>query len=136
MKLDFGMKHDDGKPDFSLIPWDVVTPLGVIVPIYDWWRRRLNAEQLMLRCRAEWLFRDRDLVLDANASLLYGATKYTPWNWENGIAASRLYKAACRHYVAMIRNPDARDPESGLLHWEHLAFYPVAISKALPDDRP
>jgi len=50
--------------------------------------------------------------------LAYGAEKYTPGNWAEGINYSRLIAAAYRHITAFNRGEDL-DPESGLSHVSH-----------------
>lgn len=134
---DGGLKFDGGKINLTLIPWNVVQTgkPGMILPLYWWWRRRVEWDQVNLHMRAAYAAFGRDLITDAAGSLNYGAKKYAPWNWEKGIASSRLYAAACRHYHA-IDTGEATDRESGLDHHCHLAFYAIAIQAARPDDRP
>lgn len=132
------VKHDDGKPDFTLVPWPYVgdnATVDLIIPLYDWWRRSARPSEVADAMRAAYARHGRDFIADINASLLYGARKYAPWNWQKGLAASRLYAAACRHYVD-IEAGRRVDAESGLDHHCHLAFYAAAIFDASPDDRP
>lgn len=50
--------------------------------------------------------------------LAYGADKYAPGNWANGINHSRLIAACYRHLSAYNSGEDI-DPESGLSHVSH-----------------
>jgi hypothetical protein len=135
-QLTVGHKDDAGKLDLTLIPWDrVALPefRNLILPLYAWWRAEddddFNPRDVCDNMRAEYAARGRDLIADAAASLNHGAAKYAPWNWEKGISRQRLYAAACRHYRA-IELGEAIDPDSGLLHYENLAAYPMMIFAA------
>lgn len=48
----------------------------------------------------------------------FGAKKYAPRNWENGMAWSRPYDALIRHLTAW-HERDPADPESGMSHLWH-----------------
>lgn len=50
--------------------------------------------------------------------LTFGAKKYAPNNWRNGIDQSRLVSAALRHITAFNSGEDT-DPETGLPHMAH-----------------
>ncbi|GJE13666.1 dATP/dGTP diphosphohydrolase domain-containing protein [Methylobacterium longum] len=50
--------------------------------------------------------------------LAFGACKYAPRNWEQGMAWSRLYAAAVRHLTAWWGG-ERVDPETGLSHLAH-----------------
>ena len=51
----------------------------------------------------------------------YGTKKYgDPNNWRN-VTADRYHDAMLRHVLACWVDPYAVDPESGLLHLEHIA---------------
>ena len=131
-----GVKFDDGKPDYTLIPWDIVgygvVEAQLIMPFYRWWRGSISASD----CTDQVISAYESLMLDfigqLSLSLNYGATKYEAWNWEKGISRHRLYAAACRHFKAVYDyGLTAKDKESGLYHTAHLAFYAVAIHKAI-----
>lgn len=71
--------------------------------------------------------------------LTYGAGKYDPWNWTNGMAWSRLISAMLRHLYAWMRGED-NDPETGLCHLAHvgccvLFLLEYTFSKQDFDDR-
>lgn len=71
--------------------------------------------------------------------LSFGAKKYSPHNWENGILWSRIIGAIKRHTLAIERGEDY-DPETGLLHSAHLmceAGFLTEFYKIFPqgDDR-
>lgn len=60
-------------------------------------------------------------ALDAILQVLdYGAVKYSPRNWEKGMAWSRCFSACMRHMWAYWRGEDY-DPETGFLHTAHAA---------------
>jgi len=61
-----------------------------------------------------------DTTIDGLGRVLtFGANKYGDRNWENGIKWSRIIGALERHLNAIKRREDI-DPESGLLHSEHV----------------
>lgn len=132
-----GVKFDDGKPDYTLIPWDIVgygvEDTQLIMPFYRWWRGSISASECTAQVLMAYYERaSLDFVDLLAQSLNYGATKYAPWNWEKGISRHRLYAAACRHFKAIYDlGAGAKDAESGLYHTAHLAFYAVAIHKAI-----
>jgi hypothetical protein len=65
-----------------------------------------------------WHLAPWDAFREVVRVLAFGATKYAPRNWENGIAYSRLYSAALRHLTAWHEGED-RDPETGISHLAH-----------------
>jgi hypothetical protein len=50
--------------------------------------------------------------------LTFGAQKYAPWNWAEGIEYSRLLSAMDRHMNAFKKGENL-DPETGLSHLYH-----------------
>jgi len=66
--------------------------------------------------------------------LTYGARKYAPNNWREGIDASRLYAALQRHLLAFWQGEDI-DPESGLPHLSHAACE-LMFLQWMTDNRP
>jgi len=52
--------------------------------------------------------------------LTFGAKKYAAYNWAKGIHYSRILGAIKRHLLAIEKGEDV-DPESGLLHIDHIA---------------
>ena len=61
----------------------------------------------------------------------YGTKKYgAPDNWKQ-VSAERYHDALLRHVLACWNNPYSVDPESGLLHLEHIACN-VAFLLAIP----
>jgi len=65
-----------------------------------------------------------DLIPDTTITALgrvltFGAEKYSDRNWEQGLNWSRVIGALKRHLLAIDQREDI-DPESGLLHSEHL----------------
>lgn len=67
-------------------------------------------------------------VTDAYARVAeFGAKKYAAWNWSKGIARVQLCCSLLRHTFAYIRGED-RDPESGLMHTDHILWNAAALS--------
>lgn len=72
--------------------------------------------------------------------LAYGAKKYAPRNWEQGMAWSRPFAAIHRHLAAWWGGED-RDPDTGYSHLWHVAtncFFLIAYEARGKgtDDRP
>lgn len=82
-----------------------------------------------------------DAILEVAKVMQVGATKYSPRNWEQGIAVSRVFAACMRHSWALFQGED-NDPETGLSHAAHLTcnalFWLAFIIRKTPnvDDRP
>lgn len=71
--------------------------------------------------------------------LTFGAQKYEDRNWEKGLAWSRVIDSLRRHLAAIEAGEDY-DPESGLLHADHVqanAHFLAALYRIYPegDDR-
>ena len=79
--------------------------------------------------------------LEALAAVLaYGAKKYQPRGWEDGMRWGRVFGALMRHMWAWWRGESA-DPETGYSHLWHAAccvFFLIAYEKRQigQDDRP
>lgn len=62
-----------------------------------------------------------EIIKSVMAVREYGTAKYhDPDNWQN-VEPSRYHEAMLRHVLAVWNNPYAVDPESGLMHLEHIA---------------
>lgn len=57
-------------------------------------------------------------IIAAARAFTFGAKKYSPWNWANGMAWLRLYAAVLRHLFAWARGEE-KDGDSGLHHLDH-----------------
>lgn len=57
----------------------------------------------------------------------FGAKKYAPWNWSKGLARVQLCCSLLRHVFSYIRGED-RDPESGLLHTDHILWNAASLA--------
>lgn len=76
--------------------------------------------------------------------LAFGARKYRPRGWEDGIEYSRVYGAIKRHGKAWFQDREELDPETGLSHLAHLAcevlfvlaFHMRGADGGSLDDRP
>jgi hypothetical protein len=80
-------------------------------------------------------------ALEGVADILgHGAKKYGDRNWEGGLAWMRIVGAIMRHLFAFVRREDV-DPDSGMLHVDHLACEALFLSAMARrrkdlDDRP
>lgn len=68
--------------------------------------------------KAPWHLAPWDAFRAIVAILAFGAEKYTPRNWEQGMDWSRLYSAALRHLTAWWEGEPA-DAETGRSHLWH-----------------
>jgi Domain of unknown function (DUF5664) len=57
-------------------------------------------------------------IIEQAKCMTYGAKKYGPYNWQNGLEISRLISAALRHIFQFLSGEDL-DGESGLSHLGH-----------------
>lgn len=57
-------------------------------------------------------------AIDTNAR---GEKAYVEGNWQYVEDAERRYADAANRHLVAIHQGEARDPESGLLHWAHLS---------------
>lgn len=57
----------------------------------------------------------------------FGAVKYAPWNWSKGLSRVQLLGSLLRHAWKYLRGEDY-DPESGLLHTDHILWNAVSLS--------
>lgn len=132
-----GMKFDEGKLAVDLMPHDVVVsdhrPTQDIqfycARLREWWNRAGVLPALQL---------GNEDYAGATKILEFGASKYTPRNWELGMAYHKVFAAAMRHY--MLRG--LVDSETGLPHRHHFlccyAFLAAYTARGLHqfDDRP
>jgi len=65
-----------------------------------------------------WHLLPFDAVRQVVAVLKFGAQKYAPRNWEQGMDWDRPFSAAMRHLTAWYEGED-KDPETGLSHIAH-----------------
>jgi hypothetical protein len=68
--------------------------------------------------KAAWYLMPWDALEEILRAFEFGAEKYGPWNFRNGMKWSRPFSALCRHIFAWWRGED-NDPESGLSHLAH-----------------
>lgn len=134
-----GLKFDANKPASYLLAHDVVAIEDEDYITYDmpetarwlrsWWNKAGPLPGLSL---------SRSDYFGIVKVLEFGAQKYTPRNWEGGIAYSRVFRAAMDHYARM---PD-KDEETGLPHRHHFLccymFLAAYTTRGLHqfDDRP
>lgn len=63
----------------------------------------------------------RQIIRDIAKVRMYGNAKYgSSDNWKQ-VGIERYRDALCRHLLAYLDNPDGKDEESGLYHYQHLA---------------
>lgn len=67
-----------------------------------------------------------EALLQVAAVYSYGAAKYAPRNWENGMEWGRVYAATQRHLHAFWAGQDL-DEESALPHLAHAVFGLLAL---------
>lgn len=127
-----GIKYDQGKLDWSLIPYGLVEIVTRALEYRD------DDDELL---SAIWSFASGEGTIYPMISAITRITgseypeiltpmvrvlqwaaeneKYPRNNWLLGMRWSRLASAGIRHMLACRENPDALDPESGLPHIEH-----------------
>lgn len=118
-----GARFNDGKPDLSLIPLDIIaesfsgpfdTPRTATTLRYlGDFQRTGNVAYLDSALMAM-----RDSWPDCARVFEYGKRKYAAWNWAKGMAWSIPIACAARHALAEL-NGEVNDPESGLPHRGH-----------------
>jgi hypothetical protein len=133
-----GRKDDNRKPASYLIAHDVVihdpatafSEAFYMARLREWWNGASVLPPLWLTTE------DYYGIVKV---LEFGAAKYAPRNWEEGITYSRVFRAAMDHYNHM---GDGEDEETGLPHRFHfltcymfLAAYTARGMHAF-DDRP
>lgn len=66
--------------------------------------------------------------------LTFGATKYEPHGWREGIQYSRIVAALIRHLMAIMRGEET-DPESLLPHIDHVGANWMFLSNMMKERR-
>jgi hypothetical protein len=61
---------------------------------------------------------DAEWLIETAKVLTFGARKYAPNRWRDGIAQSRVFAALLRHLFAWLKGEDL-DAETGLHHLAH-----------------
>ena len=67
--------------------------------------------------------------------LEFGAKKYSPHNWKDGLPVTEICESMLRHIYAFLEGEDI-DPESGLPHWGHIqcnALFLAFMMEKRPD---
>ncbi len=133
-------KYDAGKPRYDLFPWadvavadDAPSVAVALASLQIWWTGKPFRFTLSV---------PRQAVPGIVAVLSFGASKYRPRGWEDGIEYSRVFAAACRHAYADAAG-ELLDAETGLPHASHfwcnvvfLATFAQRGSYGEFDDRP
>lgn len=117
-----GARYNDGKLRLDYIP------ARILFFVHGEGRDAVEAEILWLLGQFE-THRDTQYLVDALALVPweatcavfdYGARKYAAWNWAKGMPWTVPLACAKRHLLAILRDDELDDPESGLLHLGHV----------------
>lgn len=68
----------------------------------------------------------RDGLSELAKVYMFGAKKYAPYNWERGMAWSRVYNSMLRHVYAYW-DGETIDAETGLHHMAHAAWNAITL---------
>jgi hypothetical protein len=90
--------------------------------------------------KPKWSLVDFDALEDMVRVLEYGARKYSPDNWKNGLKVTEVTESLLRHTFALLQGEND-DPETGLPHAGHILCNAMFLSYMLKfkpdfDDRP
>ena len=125
-----GARYNDGKPDLSLIPLDIIarslapslvgslgrdaSGLGRSLVHLGRFQKTGSVESLHLAiANVAYAWTDCARVFE------YGKKKYAAWNWAKGMAWSIPLACAARHAVKVLYLDEELDNESGLPHAGH-----------------
>lgn len=130
-----GARYNDGKPDYSLIPLDIIARALLPESIITFPRTSILANSLLalgkFQRTGDVQHLDRAIRLvnhawpDAARVFTYGKAKYAPWNWAKGMAWSIPLACAARHAIKVlylgeeIDSDDETGPGSGHPHVGH-----------------
>lgn len=142
-----GAKYDTAKARYDLIPRELygVAWADIEEDYYHWlirfWQyRNIGLFRILCMTRTAVEKAGYDYLAALAAVYAYGAGIYGDRNWERGMAWSRIYNAAMRHYAAR-KSGEELDPESGLPHlwheaWNVVTLYVYWMREIGTDDRP
>lgn len=135
-----GVKHDQNKPLYALTPFSYVTEEPTLLLLEDFLRRKISP--IAFTSQAIKLLNIENPELAVTQVLTFGANKYDNFNWEKGLAVTRLLSAFGRHchLYPKVYN-ECVDQESGFPHeWHALCCAVMAAwtveNKPDFDDRP
>lgn len=128
-----GLKYDEGKPSYLLVPFSAV---GIVQAAHPF----LIEIEKLLHKKENHVFDYVDEPFDNVGALAavfnYGAKKYDPFNWQKGIKVTRLIDAAIRHYYYYpIVKGEEVDQESGLPHRWH-CYTNLIMAKWMIENKP
>lgn len=121
-----GARYNDGKPDLSLIPLDIIasslasdrnlpaTELGM--SLYELGRFQRTGYVAHLNAAIAYV---RGHWVDCARVFEYGKRKYAAWNWAKGMAWSIPIACATRHAIKVLYLGEELDDESGHPHVGH-----------------
>lgn len=112
-----GVKADAGKPDLVLFPFRALRGT----------KRELKYQALAEMLQEERFTEAWDYLIraqlcnirDVTEILTFGATKYSPNNWQGVRPGIRYTSGTLRHLMAIERGEND-DPDSGLQHFAHI----------------
>lgn len=134
-----GARYNDGKPDYSLIPLDIIAyslggryenpPVSYSTPAKNLANSFLQLGMFQRTGNVQHLDAAIHLVSnywpDCANVFTYGKAKYAAWNWAKGMAWSIPLACAARHAIKVlylgeeIDSDDETGPGSGLPHAGH-----------------
>lgn len=126
----------DSQKDFGLLsPWVA----GAVEEVYEATIKHPTSTGTKFdNGKPMMAYLDCNAIMQEAAVFTFGADKYAPWNWRNGLTMSRLLSASLRHIFQFLAGQD-NDPESGLSHLAHarcnlaMAMWTLEHRKALDD---
>lgn len=77
--------------------------------------------------KLRWDLLPLDLIEKIVEVYHYGAQKYAPNTWKNLDNGEQRYKAALLRHLVAHEKGELRDPESGLLHAQHICWNAISI---------
>lgn len=102
-----GMKHDTGKPRWSLLTLGCSRALAGVVNVLTF----------------------------AVTAIAQGGKGYLPNSWKEVPNAKERYTDALYRHLAAIAAGEVTDPESGELHWYHVATNALFLAELNSNDR-
>lgn len=123
-----GARYNDGKPDLSLIPLDIIAEsfesfAGLQPPAGDLTGSLLSLGEFQRTGQVCYLRRAirqvRNYWPDCARVFTYGKAKYAAWNWAKGMDWSIPLACAGRHAIKVLYLDEELDDESGHPHVGH-----------------
>lgn len=77
--------------------------------------------------KLRWDLLPLDLIEKVVEVYHFGAKKYAPNSWQNLPDGENRYRAALLRHLAAHQKGELKDPESGLLHLQHVCWNALAM---------